>query len=68
MRAVTNGLRATLAERQISQTALAELSGVSYATIRRIGRKDSNPRLDDALRICSVLQLSIEDLFHLVDA
>jgi len=68
MKAVTNGLRTTLAERQISQTDLAELAGIPYATIRRIVRKDSNPRLDDALRISRVLKMSIEDLFYLAVA
>lgn len=68
MKAVINELRAVLAERQLSQTDLAELSGVSYTTIRRLGRRDGNPRLDDALRICGALSVQVEDLFRLTDA
>lgn len=65
MRTVTNALRATLAERQISQMHLAEHTGIAYGKIRRILRPNSNPRLDDALRIANALEMPLEDLFHL---
>lgn len=68
MRTVMNELRSTLAEQQISQADLAEFTGIAYAKIRRIVRPDSNPRLDDALRIANALKTSIEDLFQLASA
>ena len=63
--ATMNRLRAALEERHLTQVDLADLSGVSYPTIRRLLRPDSNPFLDDALRVARVLDASLERLFWL---
>jgi len=63
--ATMNRLRAALEERRLTQVDLADLSGVPYPTIRRLLRPDSNPFLDDALRVARVLDASLERLFWL---
>ena len=46
-------------ELQISQNDLAEISGVSIATIKNIERGKGNPSFDTVLRIIDVLALEI---------
>lgn len=49
----------------MSQTELAALAGIPYPRVRRIVRRDSNPFLDDVLRIARVLNLTVAELFSL---
>ena len=44
---------------EISQNDLAEISGVSIATIKNIERGKGNPSFDTVLRIIDVLGLEI---------
>ena len=60
-----NALRTTLEDRRLSQIDLADLSGVPYTTVQRIVRPDSNPFLDDALRITRILGAPMAELFWL---
>ncbi len=57
------GLQETVKNRrkelQISQNDLAEISGVSIATIKNIERGKGNPSFDTVLRIIDVLGLEI---------
>lgn len=62
---VANRLRAELAERHWSQQDLADLSGLPYATVRRLLRSAVDPPLDLALAVCRALRLEVEDLYWL---
>ena len=62
---VGNALREKLEERNLSMADLAELTGISYATVRRIARPWSNPPLDYALVICRALDAAVENIFWL---
>ena len=65
---VGNRLRAVLADRHWSQQDLADLSGLPYATVRRLVRGGGNPPLDLALAICGALGVEIEDVYWLDEA
>lgn len=58
-----NRLRLALTASGMTQSDLAELTGISYATIKRLVRPGSNPMLHQALRISAVLQIPVERLF-----
>jgi transcriptional regulator with XRE-family HTH domain len=62
---IANRVRAALEERRLSQVDLAELTGVPYTTIRRLVQPESNPFLDDVLRVARVLEIPVARLFWL---
>ena len=62
-----NNLRAALDERRLSHADLAQLTEIPYPVIQRLLRADSNPYLDQAMRIARVLDLSLEQLFWVDD-
>jgi len=62
---VANRLRALLRERHWSQQDLADLSGVPYATVRRLVHGAGDPPLDLALAVCGALGVELEELYWL---
>jgi len=62
---VGNRLRAELADRHWSQQDLADLSGLPYATVRRLLRSAEDPPLHLALAVCGALGIELEDLYWL---
>ena len=59
-----NHLKEARAERNLSQTALAELVGVSRNTISSIETGQFNPTARLALLLCIALDKKFEDLFY----
>ena len=59
-----NRLRASRAEKELSQTQLAELVGVSRQTISSIETGQFNPTAKLALILCVALDKKFEDLFY----
>ena len=59
-----NRLRETRAEKGLSQTALAELTGVSRNTISSIELGQFNPTAKLALILCIALDKKFEELFY----
>ena len=59
-----NRLRETRAEKGLSQTALAELVGVSRNTISSIELGQFNPTAKLALILCIALDKKFEELFY----
>ena len=64
MRRLGNNVRAALAERRLSHADLAQLAELPYAVVQRLLRPDSNPYLDQAIRIARVLDLGDQVLVH----
>jgi DNA-binding XRE family transcriptional regulator len=60
---VANRLCAILNERQLTQTDLAEMTGLPYAVIRRMMRQGCNPPLHLALLVSRVLDVPIQQLY-----
>jgi putative transcriptional regulator len=60
-----NKLKVTRAERELSQTALAEMVGVSRNTISSIETGQFCPTAKLALILCIALDKKFEDLFYL---
>ncbi len=65
MQKLTNNLRGFLADKQLSQTDLADLTGLTYPVIRRVTSPSANPPLEYALAISRALRISLDQLFHL---
>jgi len=59
-----NKLKVARAERDLSQTALAELVGVSRNTISSIETGQFCPTAKLALILCIALDMKFEDLFY----
>ena len=59
-----NRLREARTERDLSQSALAELIGVSRNTISSIETGQFNPTAKLALVLCIALDKKFEDLFY----
>ena len=59
-----NRLRASRAEKGLSQTQLAELVGVSRQTISSIETGQFNPTAKLALILCVALDKKFEELFY----
>lgn len=59
-----NRLRETRTEKGLSQTALAELTGVSRNTISSIELGQFNPTAKLALILCIALDKKFEELFY----
>lgn len=59
-----NRLKEARAERNLSQSALAELVGVSRNTISSIETGQFNPTAKLALILCIALDKKFEDLFY----
>jgi putative transcriptional regulator len=59
-----NRLKETRAEKQLSQTQLAEMVGVSRNTISSIETGQFNPTAKLALILCVALDKKFEDLFY----
>ena len=56
-------LKAARAEKDLSQADLAEKVGVSRQTISAIGKGDYNPTINLCIRICKVLERTLDELF-----
>ena len=63
-----NRLREARTEKKLSQTALAELVGVSRNTISSIETGQFNPTAKLALILCVALDKKFEDLFYFDEA
>ena len=59
-----NNLKKIRAEQKLSQSALAEMVGVSRNTIRSIETGQFNPTAKLALILCIALEKKFEDLFY----
>ena len=59
-----NRLKEARAERKLSQSALAEMVGVSRNTISSIETGQFNPTAKLALILCIALDKTFEDLFY----
>lgn len=59
-----NRLKQARTERKLSQSALAELVGVSRNTISSIETGQFNPTAKLALILCIALDMKFEDLFY----
>lgn len=59
-----NRLKQARTERKLSQSALAELVGVSRNTITSIETGQFNPTAKLALILCIALDMKFEDLFY----
>lgn len=59
-----NRLRASRAEKELSQAQLAELVGVSRQTISSIETGQFNPTAKLALILCVALDKKFEELFY----
>ena len=59
-----NKLKATRTEKGLSQSALAEMVGVSRNTISSIETGQFNPTAKLALILCIALDKKFEDLFY----
>ena len=59
-----NNLKAVRTERKLSQSALAEMVGVSRNTISSIERGQFNPTAKLALILCIALDKKFEELFY----
>ena len=56
-------LKAARAEKDLSQADLAERVGVSRQTISAIEKGDYNPTSNLCIRICKVLERTLDELF-----
>jgi putative transcriptional regulator len=56
-------LKAARAEKDLSQADLAERVGVSRQTISAIEKGDYNPTINLCIRICKVLEKTLDELF-----
>ena len=56
-------LKAARAEKDLTQSALAEAAGVSRQTINAIEKGDYNPTIKLCLVICKTLNKTLDELF-----
>jgi putative transcriptional regulator len=56
-------LKAARAEKDLSQADLADKVGVSRQTISAIEKGDYNPTINLCIRICKVLEKTLDELF-----
>ena len=56
-------LKAARAEKDMTQSALAEAAGVSRQTINAIEKGDYNPTIKLCIAICKVLDKTLDELF-----
>ena len=56
-------LKAARAGKDLSQQALADLVGVSRQTITAVEKGDYNPTINLCIKICKVLDKSLDELF-----
>ena len=56
-------LKAARAEKDLTQSALAEAAGVSRQTINAIEKGDYNPTINLCLKICHALGKTLDELF-----
>lgn len=56
-------LKAARAEKDLTQSALAEAAGVSRQTINAIEKGDYNPTIKLCIAICKVLDKTLDELF-----
>ena len=56
-------LKAARAEKDLTQSALAEAAGVSRQTINAIEKGDYNPTIKLCISICKVLDKTLDELF-----
>jgi transcriptional regulator with XRE-family HTH domain len=65
---VVEALKAERRRQGISTEALAVKAGVSDSAIRHLERGRSSPTLITVLKLCSALQVSLEDIIRAVDS
>lgn len=63
--AIENSLQRLLEEKGIKQKELADLTGISRQTVYSIIKENSCVGIDSALKIAYVLNVPVEDIFHL---
>ena len=56
-------LKAARAEKDLTQSALAEAAGVSHQTINAIEKGDYNPTIRLCIAICRALNRTLDELF-----
>ena len=56
-------LKAARAEKDMTQSALAEAAGVSRQTISQIERGDYSPSVTLALKLARICGVTVEDIF-----
>ena len=56
-------LKAARAEKDLTQSALAEAAGVSRQTINAIEKGDYNPTIKLCIAICKTLDKTLDELF-----
>lgn len=67
MNELAKKLRDLLKERNITQSALSELTNIPKSTLSRILGEDSYPSLDQAVRIIKALGASLDQLVGITD-
>ncbi len=67
MNELANKIRILLKERNITQSALSELTDIPKSTLCRILGEDSYPSLDQAVRIIKVLGVSLDQLVGITE-
>lgn len=67
MNNLANKIRDLLKERNITQTALSELTDIPKSTLSRILTEGSDPSFDQAVRIIKALGVSLDNLVGITD-
>lgn len=67
MNNLANQIRALLRERNITQSALSELTGISKSTLCRILSEGSDPSFEQAVQIIKALGASLDQLTGITD-
>jgi putative transcriptional regulator len=64
---ITNQLHVLRAEKKITQQELADIVGVTRATVNALEKGNYNPSLELAFRLSMYFEKSIHDLFRVED-
>lgn len=65
--AVRNRLETIIAERGLKNVWLANKAGISNSTLGNIIKNRHNPNVEVALRIAKALNMTVEDIWELLD-
>lgn len=60
-----NRLKRILEDRQMKQTELAAISGISPVSINRYVQELREPKIQDALKIANALNMRVDDIWEL---
>ena len=61
---VAEKLREMRLKRELSQEALAKMSGIDRKTVNRIENEHFSPNLNTLLRLCAAMSIKPQDLFR----